>query len=157
MILFVIRTHSLLSSQKASDREEGPPEEVSGAISLANWLKDIRKPKESSSKLIIENDGRGSCYHSAFPVGGLRAPEEEFETTKRGRIASMSASPVPDVLHIQLPTGTEMPLDASSPKAVRRKLSSATPIPASTDLDNGTVSKLRLPDLGTTTASSKQQ
>jgi hypothetical protein len=109
----------ILFFSKASPNIEGRTEEdrLDGLV-----LKDIvQRPKEpSSSKLIIENNGRGLYYHFSFPIGGLGAPGRDVGA-KRMRRASTVASHVPDVLPIQLPTGKEMPLDASSPKAFQRK------------------------------------
>lgn len=112
----------------------------------AEAIGGLSATKESSllpSNLTIEYDGRGPFHRYVFPVGGLSVPGENKSSSTQDksqrRVSSLQAS-VPDVLPIQLPTGKEMPLEASSPKPAR----------AVTDQGNGmdeNVHELELPSL----------
>ena len=86
----------------------------------------------AASQFIVKNDGRGSYYHFAYPIGGLRPPRQD--PVCRGKSETLqgdqnsTASPlspsrkkVPVVLSIELPTGNEAPLSVSSPKKASPK------------------------------------
>lgn len=97
-------------------------------------LKDTRSQRETSSKLVIENDGRGPFYHFSFPLGGLQQFSKNDTADVRGdKRMSIVGSKVPDVLPIRLATGKETPLDASSPvgakKAVQMPTATTATIP----------------------------
>ena len=91
----------------------------------AEAIGGLSATKESSllpSNLIIEDDGRGPFQRFVYPVGGLSMMSSESEgqpSEKSMRRASNLQANIPDVLPIQLPTGKEMPLEASSPKPAR--------------------------------------
>jgi hypothetical protein len=130
-------------SLKVSSEGGGETEGEFVAVSLASTLKDTRTHKESFSKLIIENDGRGLYYNLTFPVGGLHAPDDEVGT-KLGRRTSVT-SQLPDMLRIQLPTGKQMPLDAASPSGrIKKTVRNKSVLPALPDLgmENGTRDEL---------------
>jgi hypothetical protein len=112
------------------------------------------QPREEKSRIIIEGDGHGPSEPFVYPVGGLHAPDKEFRMERDRRSLRTK---VPDVLPIQLPTGTdEAPLNAASP--VSRKQSahrSSIDVPSLPNLSNvstaveSNVEKLmaRIPDL----------
>ena len=119
---------------------ESDQNDFTSGISVDELLKDVKSSKDASSKIIIENDGRGLYHHFAYPVGGLRT-KDDAETRSRRR-ASTANSKVPDVLPIQLPSGNQMPLDAASPSPRRKTIlndNDKTDIPPMPDLSAPTL------------------
>ncbi|KAG7364643.1 hypothetical protein IV203_037845 [Nitzschia inconspicua] len=121
-------------------------------------------PKEEKQNLIIDGDGWSTSQPFAYPIGGFRAPDQHEYEMERIRRSAIACTKVPEVLPIELPTGTnDTPLDTASPVAARRgtfqpsngdaphlpKLGHATPIDTSqTNGDNVTSLLSRIPDLG---------
>jgi hypothetical protein len=106
---------NLLASHKTTLKNEGSLKfEL-----LEQALSGLSFPK-GACKLIIEGDGAGPWFPFMYPVSGLHAREFQVERHRRSSIRSTN---VPDVLPIQLPTGREMPLNASSPVSPRKKTS----------------------------------
>ena len=91
---------------------------VSRDGALENMLGAKKGPAEdSSSKIIINNNGRGPLHHFIFPLGGLKTSRNEsLDTATQNKRSSTRKSTVPDVLPIRLGSGKEMPLNAASPK-----------------------------------------
>ncbi|KAG7346736.1 hypothetical protein IV203_005805 [Nitzschia inconspicua] len=120
--------------------------------------------KEEKQNLIIDGDGWSPSQPFAYPIGGFRAPDQHEYEMERIRRSAIACTKVPEVLPIELPTGTnDTPLDTASPVAARRgtfqssngdaphlpTLGYATPIDASqTNGDKVTSLLSRIPDLG---------
>ena len=122
--------------QLGETKDDG--EVLSGSVSLVRWLNSINggttESTTSALKRIIEEDGRGPFAQFDFPTAGLPTSEEEMERQRRGRRVSLVTLHVPDVLPIQLPTGEENPLEASSPKSKRRSQTTGPSLNGATDL-----------------------
>jgi hypothetical protein len=88
---------------------------------VLSTLKDSQNHKESHSKVIISQDGRGPYSHFIYPIGGPVAPIDKIGTNRVKKQGSAVASFVPEVLPIQLPTGKEGAVDMASPTPERPK------------------------------------
>jgi hypothetical protein len=98
---------------------------------VLSTLKDSQNHKESHSKVIISQDGRGPYFHLIYPIGGRVAPIDKIGTDRVNKRGSVVVSNVPELLPIQLPTGNECAVDMASPtpeqpKKNAGKLSSKT-------------------------------
>ena len=108
-----------------------PAETEEGNHIVLSTLKDCQNHKESYSKVIISQDGRGPYSHFIYPIGGPVAPIDKIGTDRVNKRGSVVPSYVPEVLPIQLPTGNEGAVDVAlstpeRPKVNAGKLSSVT-------------------------------
>ena len=99
-----------------------PAETEEGNHVVLSALKDCQNHKESHSKVIISQDGRGPYSHFIYPIGGPVAPIDKIGTDRVSKRGSVPASYVPEVLPIQLPTGNEGAVDMASPTLERPKV-----------------------------------
>lgn len=99
-----------------------PAETEEGNRIVLSTLKDCQNHKESHSKVIISQDGRGPYSHFISPIGGSVAPIDKIGTDRVKKRGSVVGSYVPEVLSIQLPTGNESAVEMASPTPGRPKV-----------------------------------